>query len=311
MTAWFLDIWMSRTGVEERASEDRGDGRLRGRGSLHKPRPARRSTSLFSPRQRVHISPRPAPRLLSSPASFSLRRSCLTTSHATQAAPRGLFLRSDHLSPTCRRRSSSLSPANHHHTPPSDARKMYIHVPLLLFLLSNAAPSDAALFSRDSESSLSRAARHVRRHVIKRSTGLLDDLRLAYTGIRLQQQQAQQQQQVLFQSSKMYCVNNGNTGLGIANNGTSGSSAPSSSDTGISQSASSAAPSSVSSSSPTTTTSPTNAATTTPKAAATQSTSPATASPTATGSSSGSSSSPWKVAQSYVRCAFTSDYATI
>ncbi|EIW65035.1 uncharacterized protein TRAVEDRAFT_109943 [Trametes versicolor FP-101664 SS1] len=100
----------------------------------------------------------------------------------------------------------------------------------------------------------------------------------------------------------MYCVNNGNTGLGIANNGTngnSGSSAPSSSDTGISPSASSAAASHVVSSSPTPTTSPTNAATTTTKAAATQSTSPATASPTATGSSSGSSSSPWKVAQSY------------
>lgn len=196
-------------------------------------------------------------------------------------------------------------------TTTSDARKMYIHVPLLLFLLANAAPSDAALFSRDSESSLSRAARHVRRHVIKRSTGLLDDLRLAYTGIRLQQQQTQQKQQVLFQSSKMYCVNNGNTGLGIANNGTSGSSAPSSSDTGISPSASSTAASSLSSSSPTPTTSPTNAATTTTKAAATQSTSPATASPTATGSSSGSSSSPWKVAQSYVRCAFTYVYATI
>ncbi len=188
---------------------------------------------------------------------------------------------------------------------------MYIHVPLLLFLLSNVAPSDAALFSRDSESSLSRAARHVRRHVIKRSTGLLDDLRLAYTGIRLQQQQAPQQQQVLFQSSKLYCVNNGNTGLGIANNGTSGSSAPSSSDPGISLSASSAATSSMVSSSPTPTTSPTNAATTTTKKATTQATSPASASPTATGSSSSSSSSPWKVAQSYVRQANTYFCATI
>lgn len=82
---------------------------------------------------------------------------------------------------------------------------MYFHVPLILFLLASTAPSDAALFSRDSDSSLARAARHVRRHVIKRSTGILDDLRLAYTGVRLQKRQ-QQHQQVLVQSSKMYCV---------------------------------------------------------------------------------------------------------
>lgn len=147
MTASHLDIQMRRTGVEERASEDRGDGRLRRPGSLHKS--ARLSASLFSPSACTYIpSSRSEPALF--PASFSLRRSYLT--HATQAASRGLFLRSDHLSPTCRRCSSSLSPADHHHTSPSDAHAMYIHVPLLLLLLATATPSAAALFSRDSES---------------------------------------------------------------------------------------------------------------------------------------------------------------
>ncbi|KAI0638972.1 concanavalin A-like lectin/glucanase domain-containing protein [Trametes polyzona] len=98
----------------------------------------------------------------------------------------------------------------------------------------------------------------------------------------------------------MYCVNNAATGLGIANNGSSASSAPSPTGTNISPASSSAASSSAGSSSkhPTTSTS---------KSSPASSTSPATASPTS-GSSSGSSnntpSSPWKVAQSYEGSSF-------
>ncbi|KAI0825225.1 concanavalin A-like lectin/glucanase domain-containing protein [Trametes gibbosa] len=173
---------------------------------------------------------------------------------------------------------------------------MYMHVPLMLFLLASTAPSDAALFSRDSESSLSRAVRHVRRHVINRSTGILDDLRLAYSGIRLQQQQ---QQHVLFQSSKMFCVNNANTGLGIASNVSSASSAPSPSDTDSSQSSSSGAPSSTLSSSQYSST----ASAKTPTGTSTSPASPEPSSGSGTGSSQTStpsgSASPWKIAQNY------------
>ncbi|KAH9891115.1 concanavalin A-like lectin/glucanase domain-containing protein [Cubamyces lactineus] len=173
---------------------------------------------------------------------------------------------------------------------------MRLHVPLLLYLLASAAPGDAALFSRGSDS-LTRAARHVRRHVIKRSTGLLDDIRLAYAGIRLQQEQ-----HVLYQQDKMYCVNNAGKGLaGIAANGTSASNATSSGASGFSSS--SFAP----------TLSP-SAASTDPPISTIQSsttaspTSPASAAPSASssGSSSGGSvpSSPWKVAQSYQGTSF-------
>ncbi|KAH9850670.1 concanavalin A-like lectin/glucanase domain-containing protein [Lenzites betulinus] len=97
----------------------------------------------------------------------------------------------------------------------------------------------------------------------------------------------------------MYCVNNANTGLGIASNGTSASSAPSPSGTDIS-------PSSSSGVSPSSSTNPT---TTSTKTSAGTSTSPASASPsssTGSGSSqnSTSSSSPWKIAQTYQGSSF-------
>ncbi|KAI8983364.1 concanavalin A-like lectin/glucanase domain-containing protein [Trametes punicea] len=174
---------------------------------------------------------------------------------------------------------------------------MYLHVPLLLFLLSNAAPGDAALFSRGSDR-LSSAVQHVHRHVIKRSTGLLDDLRLAYAGMRLQQQP-----QVLFQQDKLYCVNNGGKGIaGIATSGTISASSVTSSDSpGISSSYSSA-PSSIAASS-------TSLASVTKPTSAGSPTSPATsAAPSSTaaaGSTSSSApSSPWQVAQSYQGSSF-------
>ncbi|TFK82453.1 glycoside hydrolase family 16 protein [Polyporus arcularius HHB13444] len=94
---------------------------------------------------------------------------------------------------------------------------MIVHIPLLLLLLTNAAPSDAALFSRSSES-LTRAAKHVGRHISKRSSGLLEDMRLAYAGLR-----QQQQPQVLL-ASKLFCTNNVGTGLtGIGSGGSNSS----------------------------------------------------------------------------------------
>ena len=76
---------------------------------------------------------------------------------------------------------------------------MFIHALFILFLfLANAAPSDAGLFPRGADS-VARAAHHVRRHVIKRSTGLLGDMRLAYAGLRFKQQP-----QVLESKSKYY-----------------------------------------------------------------------------------------------------------
>ncbi|OSD05773.1 glycoside hydrolase family 16 protein [Trametes coccinea BRFM310] len=169
---------------------------------------------------------------------------------------------------------------------------MYLHVPLLLFLLANVAPSDAALFSRGSDR-LSTAARHVHRHVIKRSTGLLDDIRLAYAGIRLQQKP-----QVALQQTKLYCTNNAGKGLaGIASGGTSASNATSADDPGSSSSPSPTAPATSPAS---VTMSPTAGSSTSPASSA--------AAPSATGatsnSSSSSSSSPWKVAQSYQGSSF-------
>ncbi|KAH9947964.1 concanavalin A-like lectin/glucanase domain-containing protein [Amylocystis lapponica] len=65
---------------------------------------------------------------------------------------------------------------------------MYLSIPLLLFLLANVAPADAHLLSRGSES-IVRVASQVRHRAVKRTVGLLKDIRLAYTGLVLQQQQ--------------------------------------------------------------------------------------------------------------------------
>ncbi|KAI0761695.1 concanavalin A-like lectin/glucanase domain-containing protein [Trametes elegans] len=172
---------------------------------------------------------------------------------------------------------------------------MYLHVPLLLFLLVNAAPGDAALDSRTSDSRLVRAARHVRRHVIKRSTSLLDDMRLAYAGIRLQQEP-----KVLYQSSKMYCVNHAGSGLtGIAANGSDASSASNVTSSSASGFSSSVSPSSAASSSTTSTSKTQTSAATTTKSSSVPGTSPASTSSAGPVASSSAPSSPWKVTQSY------------
>ncbi|KAI0719122.1 concanavalin A-like lectin/glucanase domain-containing protein [Cerioporus squamosus] len=166
---------------------------------------------------------------------------------------------------------------------------MIVHIPILLFLLVSAAPSDAALFSRNSES-LTRAAKHVRRHVSKRSSGLLEDMRLAYAGLR-----QQQQPQVLL-SSKLYCTNNagtGLTGIGSGSNSSQDGSSGSGSDgsDGSSGSSTSSEPVAASSSD---SVSPT--ATQTHSGSSPSKT--GSASPSSSSSSS-SSSSPWKVKQQW------------
>ncbi|EJF58454.1 concanavalin A-like lectin/glucanase domain-containing protein [Dichomitus squalens] len=164
---------------------------------------------------------------------------------------------------------------------------MIVHVPLLVFLLANVAPTDAGLFSRSSDSSLSRAARHARRNAIKQSSGLWDDIRLAYTGM------FQQKPQVL--QSKLYCTNNAGTGLsGLGLNNTSGAdgndgdgdgSHTTSGSSHTTEAPSASSPASVS---------------VTETGTAPSSTTTSSGAP----SGSGSSSSPWKVAQSYEGSSF-------
>lgn len=168
---------------------------------------------------------------------------------------------------------------------------MIVHIPLLLLLLVNAAPSDAALFSRSSES-LTRAAKHVRRHVSKRSSGLLEDMRLAYAGLR------QQQQPQVMLSSKLYCTNQMGTGLTGVGSG-SNSSQDGSSGSGMDGS---------DGSSGSTTSSEPVAASSSDSVSPTATHTDPGSSPSQTGaagpSSSSSSSSPssqWKVAQQWVR----------
>lgn len=85
---------------------------------------------------------------------------------------------------------------------------MFLQTPLIFFLLANVV--DANVFSRGSES-IMRAADNARHRAIKRSTGLLRDLRLAYTGLLVQQAGS---------SDKMYCINvQSNTSLTGGNNG--------------------------------------------------------------------------------------------
>lgn len=168
---------------------------------------------------------------------------------------------------------------------------MIVHIPLLVFLLANVYPSDAALLGQSPES-LTRAARHARRHVIKRSSGLWEDMRLAYAGLR-----QQQKPQVLETQSKLYCTNVGSglTGIGSVNGSenSSGNGSGNGSDGSSGSSITSeplATPSSSSASFPASGTS-------------------SSSKPSSTGSSGGSnSSSPWKVAQNWVgncsRCTY-------
>ncbi|KAI8983367.1 concanavalin A-like lectin/glucanase domain-containing protein [Trametes punicea] len=148
-----------------------------------------------------------------------------------------------------------------------------LSLPLLFFLLVNTAPSEAGLLSRSSDT-LMRAANRVHRRAAKRSAGLAKDLRRAFNGMLFQQQQ----QLDTSNPQRVYCVkgdglkgSNGTVGTGSS--GTSVSSA-SSSTTSASASSSGSA-----------------------KQSSTASTSASSPSPTHGGGSS--SSSPWKLFQSY------------
>ncbi|KZT06218.1 glycoside hydrolase family 16 protein [Laetiporus sulphureus 93-53] len=98
---------------------------------------------------------------------------------------------------------------------------MYIRVSLLLFLLENVAPSDANLFTRGSDTIL-RTASRVRHNAVKRSTGLMRDLRTAYHGVLVDQTDSG--------SGGTYCINvlsnestlNGGSGSGSSSGGISG-----------------------------------------------------------------------------------------
>ncbi|KAI1786309.1 concanavalin A-like lectin/glucanase domain-containing protein [Ganoderma leucocontextum] len=157
---------------------------------------------------------------------------------------------------------------------------MIVHVPLAIFLLANAAPTDAALFLRTGSDSLLRVAQHARRHVSKRSTGLWDDMRLVYTGM------FQQKPQIL--QSKPYCTHNAGTGLPVSG-------------TGVVDGTSAAAHGSSSTTSGSTATS---AAHTASSSASVSVTGTGTAPSSSATSGSSQPSSPWKVAQSYEGSSF-------
>jgi len=59
---------------------------------------------------------------------------------------------------------------------------MYLHLPLVLYLLANALPSDANIFARGSDNIL-RGINAAHGHAVKRSSGLAKDLRRAFSGV--------------------------------------------------------------------------------------------------------------------------------
>lgn len=93
---------------------------------------------------------------------------------------------------------------------------MYLRVPLLLFLLASAAPSDASIISRSSEHVL-RTINSAHRHAVKRSSNLARDLRRALAPILISQD---------YSSQSVYCVNGGGLlgGSGSSDSGSSGGS---------------------------------------------------------------------------------------
>lgn len=159
---------------------------------------------------------------------------------------------------------------------------MYIHVPLILFLLANVAATDASLLARSSDS-LVRAATRAHKHAIQRSAGLAKDLRLSFRGLlAVDSQQQQQQQPAAVGNSRVYCVNSAGTGL--TGNGTN-------------VIGSGDGTSTVSSGSK-----PTSAGASSGKGAPTASSASGGG---ATPTGSPSPQSPWKMAQSYVRIRVT------
>ncbi|KAI0666251.1 concanavalin A-like lectin/glucanase domain-containing protein [Trametes maxima] len=138
-------------------------------------------------------------------------------------------------------------------------RLVNLHLPILLFLLANTAPSDAGLLARSSES-LMRAANRVHHRAAKRSAGLAKDLRRAFSGMLFEQELASNGPQ------RVYCVPGSSLTNGSSTSPASDS--PSASGSGSAGSSGTAKHSS-------------------------------TASSPAPTSSSGASSSPWKLFQSY------------
>ncbi|CCM01312.1 uncharacterized protein FIBRA_03361 [Fibroporia radiculosa] len=63
---------------------------------------------------------------------------------------------------------------------------MYLHLPLILYLVASALPSHASLFSRGSDHLL-HGIGSAHRHAVKRSSGLAHDLRRALSGILVEQ----------------------------------------------------------------------------------------------------------------------------
>ncbi|KAI0735592.1 concanavalin A-like lectin/glucanase domain-containing protein [Earliella scabrosa] len=90
---------------------------------------------------------------------------------------------------------------------------MRLHLPLLLFLV-NTAPSDAGLISRGTES-VARTANRLHRKAAKRSAGLAQDLRRAFSGMYSKELAA-----TTGGSQRAYCVGNSNGATlgGNANN---------------------------------------------------------------------------------------------
>ncbi|THH30175.1 hypothetical protein EUX98_g4019 [Antrodiella citrinella] len=84
---------------------------------------------------------------------------------------------------------------------------MYLRIPLILFLVATAAPgpSDASMLARSSES-IVRSAHRLHTRAIKHSAGLARDLRIAFSGVRLEQPSAAG-------NAKVYCVSSPNGGL--------------------------------------------------------------------------------------------------
>ena len=153
-----------------------------------------------------------------------------------------------------------------------------LHLPLLLFLLANAAPSDANLFARGTQS-LSRAANRLHHRAAKRSAGLAKDLRRAFSGMYAQELAA-----TTGGSQRVYCVNNANAPSFSGSGNSSSSSGSSGSSNGTSSSSvqsSASASSSVRGSS----------GTSTKHSSSTTASNP---------SSTSSATSPWKLTMTYV-----------
>ncbi|PSS37199.1 hypothetical protein PHLCEN_2v970 [Hermanssonia centrifuga] len=163
---------------------------------------------------------------------------------------------------------------------------MYLHLPLLLFLLAHATQSEANVLARSSES-IVRVATRAHRRAVKGSAGLARDLRLSFRGIL-----ADTQQPAAISNSRIYCVSSsgfssGGNGSEIANGGTTSVGfEPISTNVPFSGSSSGSSASSTS------------------KLTGTTGTGTATGSGSKPTSSAGATSSPWKIVQSYQGSSF-------